>query len=83
MTKTLGGWDPNEANYQPSAGKELKDDSTVLDVPEWREGQATKLDTQTEKLTQGNIDTRHLLFDILKELKKMNTQLSIITGEEV
>ena len=83
------GWDTDPRKYKPEPGLEVEQDGTVLDVPKWRREVASRIES-LEQVRSGQTYQRvytpesdQLLRDLLTEVKKMNTQLAIITGEEL
>lgn len=86
----------DRSEYRPSGGQELKFDNTVFDVSKWRED-SLESGKRLEEIAESELQNRNgqdsqrvydptansTLKQILKELKKMNLQLNLITGEEV
>lgn len=57
------GWDTNPIRYQPLPGKEVKDDGTVLGVPEWREDNIVKLVAIKDEINDEQAATRQTIID--------------------
>ena len=90
MAKSIGGWDPNEALYQPGGGKEIRAEGGILDVTKWREDLITVFDSidnelalQTAELQDINeeLDAQTLLLQSANSaLGDINTELDNQTG---
>lgn len=67
------GWDTNPIRYQPLPGKEVKDDGTVLGVPEWREDNILKLVDIKDEVNDEASATRSTIESVGEEIEANNT----------
>lgn len=67
--------------YDVESGKALREDDSIFDVTKWQEGQTQLRNGQTH-IRVYDPSLYQMIGDVIELLTKIETHMSVITGEE-